>query len=360
MNTISKLDRLFRYSYFILALLISACSNEIESIDSTKEEISSIEDDIRKIESLGFDVSDITETESYYLVEGDILLEKSKLASYDKPQTRQAYHTTGLIARAKQTTITVGVDNSIPTSGEDNWREQIQAAINLWNPLSNLKMTYTLDPNPDILIRSDVNNPLPDYAIASAFWPMNGMPGSSISINLDYDGNKTIPRLQKTYNMVHELGHCFGLRHTNWVEMGESQANHIDGTPITDSRSVMNGWTAENLWDGFSSGDRAAIDKLYPTFSASMQFPGNLQTWQLGVTQFTIPVSCSYPIVSYGSWSTTGGVFISSQGNTATVIIGSPVTFSLGVYVTTIYGERYHIGRDIGSATTTWSLIGYL
>ena len=51
-------------------------------------------------------------------------------------------------------------------------------------------MTYTTAANPDILIRSDASTPLPNNAIAAGSWPMNGKPGPSIWINLDYDYNK--------------------------------------------------------------------------------------------------------------------------------------------------------------------------
>lgn len=131
MNTRYRLNSLFLSCCFMLSLLMSACSNELDTIDSEKQQGISVNDnDLRILQSLGFDTSDIVELESYYLIQGDILFEKSKLSSYDKAQTRQAYHTTGLIERPNQWTITVGIDNSIPTSGVDNWREEILAAIN--------------------------------------------------------------------------------------------------------------------------------------------------------------------------------------------------------------------------------------
>ena len=205
--------------------LTSACDNGLEAVSFEKQKPqrpASIGDDMCIIQSLGFDTLDVVKLKSGYLIQGDIYIEKSKLVAYGQPQTRQAYHTTGLIGHPKQRAITVGVDSSIPASGVDDWRDEIQEAINLWNPLSNLKMTYTTAANPDILIRSDASTPLPNNAIAAGSWPMNGKPGPSIWINLDYDYNKTIPRLQKIYNMVHELGHCFGLRHTNWKSRNES------------------------------------------------------------------------------------------------------------------------------------------
>lgn len=247
-------NSLFILCYSMFLALTSACDNGLEAVSFEKQKPqrpASIGDDMCIIQSLGFDTLDVVKLKSGYLIQGDIYIEKSKLVAYGQPQTRQAYHTTGLIGHPKQRAITVGVDSSIPASGVDDWRDEIQEAINLWNPLSNLKMTYTTAANPDILIRSDASTPLPNNAIAAGSWPMNGKPGPSIWINLDYDYNKTIPRLQKIYNMVHELGHCFGLRHTNWKSRNESNAYDIYGTPDSDSYSVMNGGTAEYQWSGF-------------------------------------------------------------------------------------------------------------
>lgn len=263
MKTESIVGRLWSTFYLVFLLFFVSCSNDLESIEYVESESTTfIEDDVLMMQALGFDTSNIVDLESAYLIEGDILLEK------DSPllkQSRHAYHTTGLIGHPKQREITVGVDSSIPTSGEDNWRSEVQNAIDLWNPLSNLKMTYTMGANPDILIRSDSGS-LPNNTIAAASWPTNGNPGASIKVNLDFDSNKTIPSSQKLYNMVHELGHCLGLRHTNWKIIGESEANYIQGTPETDPNSVMNGGTANSYWMGFSDGDKKAIEKLYPFF----------------------------------------------------------------------------------------------
>lgn len=357
MNLKNRTSCIWLLCSFILSSLIGACSNEIDTIDSASpKEISIKDDNIRILQSLGFDTSDIIEMDSSYLVQGDILFEKSKLSSYDKAQTRQAYHTTGLIAYPKQSTITVGIDSSIPTSGVDNWREEILEAIKLWNPLSNLKMTYTTDANPDILVRSDASNPLQNNVIAAAEFPMNGQPGSSIWINLDFDSNKTIPRLQKIYNIVHELGHCFGLRHTNWQSRNEPTANHISGTATSDPNSVMNGGTAENQWKGFSGNDRYAINKLYPIFQAEFDsFPTYINNF--GVNQYTIFAICSHQVVSYSNWQVTGGLLVSTKENSATVIFGSPITSALNVYLTTINGETYYLSKEYSTQVTTVKLI---
>lgn len=352
MKTRYILNSLLLSCCFTLALFLNACSNEIEFMDSAEQQnIPAENNDINFLQSLGFDISDIIETNECYLVEGDIIFEKDKLSSYGKAQTRQAYHTTGLIAHPKQRAITVGIDNSIPTSGTDNWREEILEAINLWNPLSNLKLTYTTDANPDILIRSDINELLPNNAIAAGSWPTNGKPGSTIRINLDYNNNKTIPSLQKVYNMVHELGHCFGLRHTNWESLRETTANHISGTPDSDPYSIMNGGTAEYQWNGFSEGDKKAIKYLYPSFSGAFyNFPYNIKNF--GKDQFTIHVSTSHPIISY-EWNVVAGILVNKQKDSATVIFGSPITSGIEYTVTTIYGERYILREDYQTHTLT-------
>ncbi|WP_418697229.1 M57 family metalloprotease [Bacteroides sp.] len=346
MNTRYVLNSLLVLCYSMLLALTSACNNELEAVKFEEQQSISTGDDMRIIQALGFDTLDIVELKSAYLIQGDMLFEKSNLSTYSQAQTRQAYHTTGLIGHPKQRSITVGIDSSIPTSGVDNWRDEIQEAINLWNPLSNLKMTYTTAANPDILIRSDASDPLPDYVIAAAAWPMNEKPGSSIRINLDYKSNRTIPRLQKIYNMVHELGHCFGLRHTNWKSEKESEANHIGGTPDSDPYSVMNGGTADYSWNGFSEGDKNAIEYLYPsTFKADfVGYPQEVKHW--GVDVHRLRVNGNHPIVAYEAWGMSGGWVVRTYDDSADVVFGSPYTSSAYVQITTIYGEKYGLSRS--------------
>jgi hypothetical protein len=71
--------------------------------------------------------------------------------------------------------------------------------------------------------------------------------------------------------MVHELGHCIGFRHTNWLSRGEPKDNDpasgdavtIPGTPGEDPNSVMNGGTAFTTWNGFSHYDINAAIAMY-------------------------------------------------------------------------------------------------
>lgn len=223
--------------------------------------------------SLDFLKDTIIDLNGYFLIEGDILIDKNK-----HPNIKQAYITNNegyLITYTKQNNITVRIDSSIPSSGEDNWRDAIANAINDWNSIGDCQIHFTLttDSNADITIQSDKGDfyyttyvaglGYVEYVLAAAEFP-DGYPGYRIRINLDFYGNYILSQNQMRYNIVHELGHCIGLRHTNWSGLGESTANQIVTTPTSESYSIMNGGTAFNSWVGFTAYDVRAIQVLYP------------------------------------------------------------------------------------------------
>lgn len=214
---------------------------------------------LEKIKELGFDQTTTHYDGSHYIVEGDIMLPVDLFKS-SKARTDQATENGFLVSFSNQQVISVS--NQLSNS---NWNEAINLAVSDWNGINNCQIAFASIgvPQVDIEIRPD-NGTLPDLVIASALFPSNGKAGAVILVNLDYDNNKTVSLSSKRYNMVHELGHTLGLRHTNWVARGESAAITIPGTPATDANSVMNGGTADNNWNGFSSNDVVAIKALYP------------------------------------------------------------------------------------------------
>lgn len=255
------------YATILLIIVLSSCQKEdielpiSQQLPETSLEIDTTSSMYLKIKELGFIIDSIKDIGEYYLVEGDILFPKS---SATLKQARSGY----LIPWDKQPNITVRVDNSIPTSGDDNWRTEIQQALSDWDNISDCRInfTYTTDATADITIQSD-GGALPYYALAAAEFPIYGQPGYRIRINLDFYYNMIMSTGQKRYNMVHELGHCIGFRHTNWVALGESDAgvglHHIPETPATDQFSVMNGGTALDSWNDFSVYDVTAAQYLF-------------------------------------------------------------------------------------------------
>lgn len=318
-----------------IILLLGSCEKENDRLVSEPEISDSVK---QKIASLGFDPAQIKDAGDCYLVEGDILLQKGKLDSYvpKKSLLKQA-QTTYLVNLDKVHNITVRVDASIPTSGDDNWRTEVQQAITEWNNTSsNIHLVYTTAPTADVNILSDGGS-LADrvyytggyyWVLAAAEFPTNiGNPGYRIRINLDTDNNRIIATSQKKYNIVHELGHCLGLRHTNWYnpdpQQCEPTAIGITGTPNTgtnpDPNSVMNGGTALNSWVGFSNYDLIAVRTLYPNqynFSATISGPtkgtnSGTYTWSVSaaggtgiLTPYTFYWEYSYDDTTWRTWST--------------------------------------------------------
>lgn len=256
------------FAFAISALfLFQNCSDENPDSNSTE---SALKDSpvVDKLIEMGFAKERITEYENFYLVEGDLMFSKD-IKSYSKNITDRHAHTNNLVSQTNVTSMTVYVAPSIPTGGADDWRAAINNAINDLNTISGSKVNFEISTSPssDIIIQSD-GNQLADNVIASAGFPTNNQPYNQVIINLDFLSNVTVTESSKRYNIVHELGHCIGLRHTNWDIRGETAgtvgANLIPNTPNQDPNSVMNGGTANYEWSGFSTYDLIAIKYLYP------------------------------------------------------------------------------------------------
>lgn len=304
------------FTYLILvSFLLISCNDEImpdysfEEANNSLHAVFDSESDKEAILSLGFDINGVVNNEDHYVVEGDIRLEKKNLTTESQIQLRQA-RWSELISYSNQNNITVGVSSLMPASGVDNWRTEIQKAINNWNNISGcrIRMTYTTSTNPDILIIID--NELGTGTLAKASWPENGKAGSCIRINLDYAKQMSINSSEKEYHMTHELGHCLGLRHTNWASRNETTAIRIPGTPYTDDNSVMIGGRIKRGWEGFTKYDIVAIRVLYPEIPTTIQRTsiGGGSTTNLFAYKIVNPV----PDVVY-RWSVTGRAHIYNQ-----------------------------------------------
>jgi hypothetical protein len=253
-----------KYFIFIICtfvIIFYSCESKIDNgINNSFEQ----KDDplVAKLISMGFRADMIEDKGDYYLVEGDISISKKELSLQKPTQAMTQY----LVSDSKIINVIVKADNSIPSSGVDNWRYEIQQAINDWNSINGSKITMSYNEsasNPDITIMSD-NGSLNDNVIAASEFPSSsGNPGWRIRINLDFLSNMTVSLSTKQYNIVHELGHCIGFRHTNWVSRGEENAVTVPGTPGDDPNSVMNGGTALYSWNGFSNYDISAAIALY-------------------------------------------------------------------------------------------------
>ncbi|MGN6437117.1 MAG: M57 family metalloprotease [Agriterribacter sp.] len=290
----------------------------------------------------GFDTTGIIDLGDYLIVEGDIGILKSSLRTSER---QAAISSTAPISESNQTDITIFVNGTIPSTGTDNWRNELATAVGAYNNLTNSNIRFrivTASPA-DIIIQSD-NGTLNNNVLGRGSWPTSGKAGSSISINLDFDNDVTVTTSRKVWTLVHELGHNIGFRHTNWFGLGESNGirvgNSPNGTNNPDPGSVMNGGNINN-WAGFSSWDVYAIQTLYPRpqpFTVQI-YGGVPDSEYLSPGQYiTVSASASAAGSTY-SWSVTGGSPSgSTTGSSFTAIVGNPYTFSIGVTATSPSG----------------------
>lgn len=256
---------------------------------------------ISKIKELGFQTDGIREFGEYYVVEDDIMISKKSLSPTKSPgklmsaggKIAQA-NTDNLINNTNSHNINISIDESI--WGNHVWYSGVLEAITAWNstPGSNVKLNlivsdYQYNPAPriDIIIKGDGGFLASNVAAQAEFPSADGKPGSLILVNSDFrdpNTNYFITQGQGAWNVIHEIGHCLGLRHTNWYLRGElagpNGANQIANTPshtVGDANSVMNGGTALSYYSSYpalpSNYDAIAINTLYPLSTNSLIVP---------------------------------------------------------------------------------------
>jgi hypothetical protein len=273
-----------KLAIFIMALFFSGCYEKENIVVKTDKAINTNDPLYQHITNdLGFQANDVKDIGSMYLVEGDILFNKTDYTQAENASGRVAQTTTtALVSRANnQRDIAVSIDANIPTSGEGNWRLQIQAAVVNWNRVSCSNIRFRLVGRTGGRIHitndngtlTDPEDPGDDYSLAAAELPSGGQPGKTVLINVSLTG---LSENTKTVAIMHELGHAVGFRHTNWSAKGEKEspsgANLIPGTSDSDAYSIMNANVPASRTT-FSTNDLIAITNLYPSLTENCKVP---------------------------------------------------------------------------------------
>jgi Dual-action HEIGH metallo-peptidase len=226
---------------------------------------------------------------SYVVVEGDIRIGKNELRANtrrsDNPHgPRYQYRTTNLVSSPKVHQIVVNLSG---LSGVTAWQTAARDAMAQWNAISGSYVKMVEGSSADITIGTACTS---SNIAAYASFPSGGNPGPTVTVNTCF--GSTLNDSQRLRNMVHELGHTLGFRHSNYTQQGETAGTDgailVTGTPTSgnDANSVMNGGTALNSWIGFSTYDQTAVRALY---------------WLPAVGSLSVTNSGGYPLISWSA-----------------------------------------------------------
>lgn len=255
----------------LFCLTLNSCAKK-----ETAEEAADLSQDVLdKIEHLGFNSNDAFATDGGYIVEGDIFLTDEDLNGHSCDVfnnlivgNSEQFRTTNLVTGAPRT-ITVTTSGSNITTALST---SINNAIARYNA-ENLGLTFVrggTSGGGNINIRV-VNT---GQYIASAGFPSGGNPYFEIKYAKTY--NNYSDGFMTTV-IAHEMGHCIGFRHTDYMDRsyscGGSYANegastvgaiNIPGTPtVADPGSWMLACLSATTNRPFNNNDKTALNYLY-------------------------------------------------------------------------------------------------
>jgi hypothetical protein len=252
----------------IIAVSVGSCKKEVQETNIAQEEVSQAAKD--KIFALGYTSSNAQKVDEGYLVEGDIILTEDDLNSsplnfFLRVGDEEQYRTNNLVTGLPRV-IKVSISSQLPS----NYVAALDEALARYNA-QNLLITFQrVSSGANINVTKAGGNYL-----ASAGFPSGGNPYGQVKVNSRAIGNQ--PQSTIATILAHELGHCIGFRHTDYMNRayscGGSAVNegassvgavHIPGTPTGPD---PNSWMLSCIGSGqnrpFNSNDRTALNYLY-------------------------------------------------------------------------------------------------
>jgi len=254
------------------ALALSSCSKEKETVTAPA---AVSQDVLGQVQALGFGTQGVRQVEGGYVVEGDILLTPALLASAPGYATlrvgeEEQYRTTNLVGRLPRT-LTVSISSQFSST----YVSAADEAIRRYNA-ANLQLHFQRITSGTASLPIKYSSNLgPGVLGQSGGFPSNGEPAPGFTLVPNVIGNQTVNAIATI--MAHEMGHCIGFRHTDYMNRqfscGGSYSNEgasnvgairIPGTPsAADPNSWMLACVGYNVNRPFNSNDVIALNYLY-------------------------------------------------------------------------------------------------
>ena len=255
------------------ALAISSCSKKEEA--AAVAPVSASADAMAQIKALGFDAQDAKKVDGGYVVEGDMLLTNELLASAPGYATLRVgqdeqYRTTNLVGSLPRT-LTVSLSTQFPAA----YGPAIDEAIRRYNA-ANLQLNFvrTTSGTADLPVKYSADLG-PGVLGQSGGFPSGGNPAPGFTLVPSVINSSNINYIATI--MAHEMGHCIGMRHTDYYNRayscGGSASNEGASTvgailiPGTPSSAEPSSWMLACVGNGvnrpFTANDRTALNYIY-------------------------------------------------------------------------------------------------
>ncbi len=275
-NLITKISSLIIVFSF---LIFTACSD-----DTTVLEGESTKDALATLEKMHFNIS--TAKETHFMGEDGIAVEDmffsyaqiDEMSSDNSSVNTKHYRTTNLVSvRGSSREITVSVDPDLGQIGSD----ALDGMIAMYNN-ENLELTFRRvafggkgKRKANIEVTEFFEQESGGFITlgrAAGFPTRKGDPAKGFGINSRWFELLNPSLAEVTGTMAHEVGHCIGFRHTDYMTRESCGSNvnegsarvgaiYIAGTPTgSDASSLMQSCGPA---DTFNNNDKIALDVLY-------------------------------------------------------------------------------------------------
>jgi hypothetical protein len=267
----------------IVALAIAGCK---KSINTAADFSALTEDEKSLVASAGFNANWAEKRDQgSYLIEGDILLttaQLKELAGTGSPNelivaSEEHYRTTNIVSTpgSGARTITVSLGSGFPSY----YSTGLNSALDRYNSYG-LKINFVRVSSGGNIHISGANLGTSGGGCilgqASGFPSGSGNPSSGFTLSTSSCATSYLNSARKVDEVVaHEIGHCIGFRHTDYMNRSSCGQNanegsagvgaiHIPGTPTTVSGNY-NSWmmACTNGRPSFSNSDKTALQYVY-------------------------------------------------------------------------------------------------